>query len=427
MIFNPTEFTLPNGLRCLIVENHMTPAIYHSVWVQVGGADEPTGKSGIAHFLEHLMFRGTEKVGPGQYDKIINGLGGQNNAFTSQDVTNYYVKISKEHLERIMELEAERLVGLKITPALFDTEKNVILEERKSRVDNDPFGQFSEQMRAQLFQHHPYKIPIIGWEHEIKDLSREEVMDFYHKHYAPNNVILIIAGDVNPAEVKPLVEKHYGPLKAVPQGERIRAKEPPAIVEKKITLRHSQVQQPQYIRIYRTPSGREMTPTKECALEVLGELLAGSQTSLMYKNLVVDGKQALNINTGYSSHYRDAGFFNIAGMPAPGVSLETLEQLIDKDLQAILAKGFSAEDIARTKKKMKAEAIYARDSLDKGAELFGHVLSAGGKISDIEEWEKALADVTPELVQQMGKEILNVKMSISGYLKPEDAQNAAAA
>lgn len=427
MIFNPTTFTLENGLRCLVVENHMTPAVYHSLWVQVGGADEPMGHSGIAHFLEHLMFRGTEKVGPGEYDKIINGLGGQNNAFTSQDVTNYYVKIAKEHLGRVMELEAERLIGLKITPALFDTEKQVILEERKSRVDNEPFGQFYEQMRAQLFQHHPYKIPIIGWEHEIKKLTREEVMAFYHHHYAPNNAILIVAGDVTPEEVKKLAEKHYGPLKAVDNGARIRTTEPPAIAEKRMTLRHSQIQQPQFMRMYNAPAARTMDQVDVAALEVLSELLAGTQTSLLYMALVVEGKQALNIQTSYSSHYRDAAFFTISAMPAPTVPLEKLEESIDAKLKEILNKGFTPEDIERTKKKLNAEAIYARDSLSQGAELFGHTLSAGGDISDIEDWEKILSQITPERVQKVGKDILNIKMCITGYLKPEIPETAKAA
>lgn len=427
MIFNPQEFTLENGMRCLVIENHMTPAVYHSVWVQVGGADEPMGHSGIAHFLEHLMFRGTEKVGPGEYDKIINGLGGQNNAFTSQDVTNYYVKISKENLGKVMELESERLVGLKITPELFDTEKQVILEERKSRVDNDPFGQFYEQMRAQLFQHHPYKIPVIGWEHEIKGLTREEVMNFYHHHYAPNNAILIVGGDVTLPEVKALAEKYYGPLKSVKQAQRFRTDEPPAIAEKRMTLRHSQIQQEQFMRMYRLPAAHTMDQVDVASLEILSELLAGTQTSPLYLQLVVDGKQALNINTSYTSNYRDAAFFHISAMPAPNVPVEKLEELIDQHLQSILKKGFSQEDVDRTKKKLTAESIYARDSLSQGPELFGHVLSSLGKLSDIEDWEKILSQVTPERIQKLSQKLLDLKMSITGYLKPEAQQTPKAA
>jgi zinc protease len=347
-IFNPKEFTLPNGMRCIVIENPTSPAVFHSLWVQVGGADEKIGQSGKAHFLEHLMFRGTEKLAPGQYDKIIHELGGENNAFTTPDVTAYHVKIAKENLAKIMEIEADRLTGLKITDDVFIPEKKVIMEERQSRVDNNPIGLMIEQMGAQLYLHHPYRIPVIGWMSEIKDLTRAQVMDFYKKYYVPNNVILIVSGDVKVDDVKKLAELYYGSLKAGDIDHTPRVSEPPAWIEKKITLHHSQVTQPQMIRLYRAPKYSGNEAEKAVACEVLAEILGGGQSSIFYDQLVIKDKQALGIDCGYYGQKDDAKF-TIAAVPAPSIDPVTLEASIDKILANLLINGINDEELIRIK------------------------------------------------------------------------------
>ncbi|MDP1723564.1 MAG: pitrilysin family protein [Alphaproteobacteria bacterium] len=417
-IFNPKEFTLANGMRCIVIENPTSPAVFHSLWVQVGGADEKIGQSGKAHFLEHLMFRGTEKLAPGQYDKIIHELGGENNAFTSQDVTVYHVKIAKENLAKIMEIEADRLTGLKITDDVFIPEKKVILEERQSRVDNNPMGLMIEQMTAQLYLHHPYRIPVIGWMNEIKELTREQVMEFYQKHYVPNNVILIVSGDVKVDDVKKLAEQYYGPLKQGELDNRVRVSEPPAHIEKKITLHHSQVTQPQMIRMYRAPKFTGKDADKEVACEVLAEILGGGQSSIFYDQLVIKNKQALGIDCGFYSQ-KDDSKFTIAAVPTPSVDPVLLEVSIDQIITNLLANGINDEELIRIKKKLDADSVYARDSLDKGAKAIGHALTGNGQISDVEEWNKHLESVTKEKVLEVARVIFDSNKAVTAYLRPK--------
>lgn len=417
-IFNPKEFTLSNGMRCIVIENPTSPAVFHSLWVQVGGADEKIGQSGKAHFLEHLMFRGTEKLAPGQYDKIIHELGGENNAFTSQDVTVYHVKIAKENLSKIMEIEADRLTGLKITDDVFIPEKKVIMEERQSRVDNNPMGLMIEQMGAQLYLHHPYRIPVIGWMSEIKDLTREQVMDFYQKHYVPNNVILIVAGDVKVDDVKKLAEQHYGPLKPKEINDAPRVSEPPAWIEKKITLHHSQVTQPQIIRMYRAPKYTGNDAEKAVACEVLAEILGGGQSSVFYDQLVIKNKQAISISCGYYSQKDDAKF-TIAAVPTPSVDPVLLEVSIDQILTNLLKNGINNEELDRIKKKLDADSIYARDSLNRGAETIGMTITSNGQISDVEEWNKHLDAVTKEKVLEVARIVFDSHKAVTGYLRPK--------
>lgn len=419
VIFNPKEFTLENGMRCIVIEDKTRPAIFHSLWVQVGGADEKMGKSGKAHFLEHMMFRGTEKLAPGQYHKIIHRLGGEYNAFTSQDITVYYVKIDKEHLESLMEMEADRLTGLKITDDVFIPEKKVIVEERQTRVDNEPGGLLYEQMLAGLYMHHPYRIPVIGWMQEIKDLSRDDLMAFYKQYYQPNNTILIVAGDVTMDEVKKLAEKHYGPLKSSDVKRIKRLQEPPAWSEKKISLEHSQVRQPQMMRIYRAPTYKENRGVKVASCEVLAEILGGGQSSILYDHLVVKNKQALGVECSYHNQYKDEANFILSAIPTPSIDPILLEASVDQILKNLLAKGINDEELTRVKKKLDAESVYARDSLNKGAMAIGYTLSVGGTIDDVENWNKHLDAVTKESVLEAAKDVFNPAKSITGYLRPK--------
>jgi zinc protease len=211
-----TEFTLSNGMQVVVIPDHRAPVVTHMVWYRVGAADEPRGKSGIAHFLEHLMFKSTEKIASGEFSRIVSRMGGQDNAFTSQDATAYFQRIHKDRLGEVMAMEADRMVNLRLTEHEVLTERDVILEERRSRVENNPQAVLDEQMNAVLYYSHTYGIPVIGWEHEIARLTREDALSFYKHHYAPNNAILVVSGDVTPEEVRRLAEETYGKIPANP-------------------------------------------------------------------------------------------------------------------------------------------------------------------------------------------------------------------
>ena len=243
-IFNPTTFTLDNGLEVVVIENHRAPVVTHMVWNKVGAADEPPGKSGIAHFLEHLMFKGTAKRGPGEFSEIIARNGGSENAFTSQDYTGYFQSITADRLALMMELEADRMNGLVLTEEIIQPERQVVIEERRSRTDNSPRARLSEQVTAATYTNHPYRLPIIGWEHEIRALTLQEIVDFYRTWYAPNNAVLVVSGDVTPEQVRELAETHYGPIPAKALSPRIRPSEPPHHAPREVVLRDARVDQP---------------------------------------------------------------------------------------------------------------------------------------------------------------------------------------
>ena len=277
-----TEFTLDNGMQAVVIEDHRSPAVVHMVWYRVGSADEPPGQSGIAHFLEHLMFKGTETLGDGEFSQIVEANGGTDNAFTSYDYTGYIQRVSADRLELLMQMEADRMRNLVLDPAVVLTERSVILEERAQRTDSSPGALLTEQLRATFYTAHPYRIPIIGWRHEMEGLTRQMALDFYERFYAPNNAILIVAGDVDPEEVRALAEEHYGPIAPTPGlGPRMRPSDPPQIADRRVIYEDPTVASP-YVTVMRHAPTREAGNQEEAAaLTILAELLGGGPTSLL--------------------------------------------------------------------------------------------------------------------------------------------------
>ena len=281
------------------------------------------GTSGIAHFLEHLMFKGTDKIKSGEFSKIIARNGGQDNAFTSQDATVYHQRVAKDRLPLVMEMEADRMRNLKLANKDVLTERDVILEERRSRVDNDPSSILSEQMMATLYSSHPYGTPVIGWEHEMATLSRKDALSFYKRFYAPNNAILIIAGDVTPAAVKKLATKIYGPIKRQDEvGMRARVKEPGSAAPRRVTLKDERTGKATFNRLYHAPSYNTAKPGEAEALDLMMKILAGGSTSRLYNRLVVDDKIATSIGGWYSGNGRDYGRIGIYAIAAGKNTLE---------------------------------------------------------------------------------------------------------
>lgn len=425
-VFNPTTYTLANGLQVVVVENHRAPIVSHMVWYRVGAADEPAGKSGIAHMLEHLMFKGTPTIPPGEFSKIVARLGGRDNAFTSSDYTAYFQNIAADRLEAVMKLEADRMRNLTLDEQNFTTERAVVLEERRSRTDNNPSALLSEQMEAALYRNHPYHRPIIGWGSEIAALTRQDALDFYKRWYAPNNAILVVAGDVEPEKVRALAETYYGPLKPEDIPARIRADEPPQVAPRTVTLEDPRVQQQSWSRLYMAPSYTAGDKAAPYALQVLSEILGGGATSRLYTSLVVTQGLAASAGAWYDPSALDHSTFGMAATPRPGVPLPKLEAALEKEVQAALDKGLTAAEVEQAKARLKANVAYARDSLHTGARVLGEALTTGQSVADVEAWPQRIAAVTPEQVNAAAKAVLDAKASVTGILLPKPGATAQA-
>lgn len=417
-IFDPETFTLDNGLQVVVVSNRRAPIVTHMIWYKVGAADEPPGKSGIAHFLEHLMFKGTETLGPGEFSEIIARNGGQENAFTSWDYTGYYQTIAKDRLETVMRYEADRMANLRLTDEVADPERLVILEERRSRIDNNPGSQLSEMVNASLFLNHPYGTPIIGWEQEIRSLTTEDAIRFYQERYAPNNAVLVVAGDVSAKEVRPLAEKYYGvvPSRAVP--ERIRPQEPVQTAPRRVTLESPRVRQPSLSIEFLAPSFNAKGDDAY-SLQILDEIIGGGATSRLYKRLVVEQSVAASAGSQYSGSALDLATFTFYVSPRPGLELDKAEAALRAEIEQLLAEGVTAEEVARSKKRLLAASIYARDNLSTGANIFGRALTTGRSVEDVESWPDRIEAVTADKVNATIRTLLRYESSVTAVLVPE--------
>jgi zinc protease len=413
-----TTFNLDNGLQVVVIEDHRAPVVVQMIWYRVGAADEPPGHSGIAHFLEHLMFKGTEKIAPNAFSGIVEAQGGDDNAFTSWDYTAYFQRISADRLDLVMEMEADRMRNLRLTEDDVATERQVILEERAQRTDSNPDALLSEQMRAAQFQNSPYGIPVIGWRHEMEALSRADALSYYERFYAPNNATLVIAGDVDPDAVKALAEKHYGPL--VPSDSidaRMRPQEPPQLSERRLELADERVSEPYVMRTYLAPERDPGDQKRAAALTVLAELLGGNgQTSVLARALQFDRQVAVYSSAFYDGTSIDDATFGIAVVPAPDVSLETIESDLDQVLETFLKEGPDPAALERIRTQVRAGEIYARDSVENLAHRYGQGLSVGLTVADIEGWDEALSAVTEADVMEAARAVLDRKNAVTGWL-----------
>ena len=327
------NFTLSNGLDVVVIPDHRAPVVTHMIWYRNGAADDPPGKSGIAHFLEHLMFKGTKRHPKGEFSEFISEVGGMENAFTGNDFTAYFQQIAKQHLKACMAFEADRMTGLTLTDDIVAPERDVVLEERRMHCDTDPGAQLGEAVQATLFTHHPYGIPVIGWGHEIEGLNRADALAYYQRFYTPENAILVVAGDVEPDEARALAEETYGKIK--PRGakpERVRPMEPPTVANRLVTVADDKVEQPGWQRHYLAPSARTAREGEAEALEVLAHLLGGGQTSFLYRTLVIEERLAVSAWAYYHGAAVDQSRFIVNMTPAPGVSLEMLDKAFDRTL-----------------------------------------------------------------------------------------------
>ena len=416
------EYMLDNGMKVVVIPDHRAPVVQHMVWYKVGSSDEVRGKSGIAHFLEHLMFKGTDKIGPGQFSKIVARNGGQDNAFTTNDCTAYHQAVAKDRLPLVMEMESDRMTHLKLLEKDVLTERDVILEERRSRIENDPGSQLDEQMRATLYQNHPYGTPVIGWFHEMAKLSREDAFTFYHRYYAPNNAVLVVAGDVEPEDVLKLAKATYGKLEANPKTLRAeRATEPPAVAPKRVNMVDERAGQATLVRHYIGPTYGKAAPREAEALDLMMKVLGGGSTSRLYKTLVVDQKIASSAEAGFSGEALDMGRIAFYGVAADGVKLGNLETAMDKVIADVVANGVSPKELESARNQYIASYVYESDGIGALARRYGWGLVNGQSIADIEDWPNRLKQVTAEDVKKVAAKYLNIKGSVTGWLEPAPA------
>ncbi|HEY0852344.1 MAG TPA: pitrilysin family protein [Bradyrhizobium sp.] len=419
----PASFTLQNGMQVVVIPDHRTPVVTQMIWYKVGSADETPGKSGLAHFLEHLMFKGTAKHPAGEFSKTVLQVGGNENAFTSTDYTGYYQRVPRDQLARMIEFEADRMTGLILQDENVLPERDVVLEEFNMRVANNPDARLTEQIMAALYLNHPYGRPVIGWRQEIEKLDREDALAFYKRFYAPNNAILIIAGDVEANEVRPLVEKSYGPIPAQPSisARRVRPQEPVPAAPRTVTLSDPRVEQTNIRRYYLVPSSTTAAAGESAALDVLAQLMGNGANSYLYRALVIDKPLAISAGAGYSGTSLDPTQFQISVSPRPGVEFSQVEQAIDAVIADLAQNPPRAEDLERVKTQLIAEAVYAQDNQATMARWYGGALTSGLSIEDIRSWPDRIRAVTGEQVRDAAQKWLDKKRSVTGYLIKDHA------
>jgi zinc protease len=411
------HFTLGNGLQVVVVPDHRAPVVTHMIWYKVGAADETPGKSGLAHFLEHLMFKGTEKNPGDAFSQEVAEIGGQENAFTTSDYTGFFQRVPRQHLKEMMGFEADRISGLVLTDDVVRPELNVVLEEQNMRVANNPGGRLDEQMDAALYLNHPYGRPVIGWRHEIEKLDRNDALAFYRRFYTPNNAVVVVAGDVTPDEVQADAEETYG--KIAPRADnnpRQRPMEPVQEASRTVTLADSRVEQPSVSRYYLAPSDTTAKPGESEALDVLAHVLGGGSNSRLYRTLVVDKGIALTAGAYYSGTALDYGKLGVYGSPKPGTTLRQVEAGIDAVLGDVIDHGVTADELDRAKNRLIADAVYAQDNQVALARWYGAALATGETVDMVRTWPDRIRAVTADAVQQAARDWLDRRRSVTGYL-----------
>jgi zinc protease len=417
-----TYFVLDNGMQVVVVEDHRAPVVQHMVWYKAGSADESKGESGVAHFLEHLLFKATDTMEAGELSATVAANGGRDNAFTSYDYTAYFQRVAADRLELMMKMESDRMVNIRLTEDDIATERDVIIEERNQRTENNPQALFNEQMGAAQYLNHRYGVPIIGWMHEMETLSLDDALSFYHAHYAPNDAILVVSGDVDPDNVRALAEKYYGVIPANPDlPERLRTIEPPQRAERRLIYRDDRVAQPFVSRSYLAPERDPGAQEQAAALTLLAEILGGGQTSFLTERLQFDSQVAVYTGAFYKGVSLDKTTFDLVVVPSAEVSLQEAEDAMDAALAAFLETGVDAAQLERIKMQLRAAQIYARDNVDSIANRYGQALTSGLAVEDEQAWPDILQAVTEADIMDAARSVFNLNASVTGWLaKPED-------
>lgn len=415
------NFVLDNGLEVVVIPDRRAPIVSHMIWYKVGSADEPPGKSGIAHFLEHLMFKGTARYPAGELDRVVTEMGGNGNAFTTSDVTAYFQVVPPDALATMMDFEADRMRGLILAEDVIGAERDVVLEERRMRTDGSPQALLQEEVNATLFQNHPYRIPTIGWLHEIGQLNRADATEFYERYYAPNNAVLVVAGDVDPETVRMLAEASYG---KVPRGpalpSRVRPAEPEQNTARTVTLTDPRVGIPSFSKSWIVPNYRTAEPGEAEALDLLSEILGGGTRSRLYQQIIVKTGVGASAGASYDGGAFDPSAFALYGAPQAGYTLDEVEAAIDAQLAQLIENGITPAELESAKARYVRSIIFARDAQFNMANIYGSELALGGTVADLAEWPDRIRAVTPEQVQAVAAKYLDPSVAVTSYLLPPE-------
>ncbi|MER9326948.1 pitrilysin family protein [Mesorhizobium sp. M0488] len=418
--FKITDFLLDNGMEVVVIPDHRAPIVTHMVWYKVGSADEPPGKSGIAHFFEHLMFKATTQHAAGEFDRAVSDIGGSNNAFTSYDYTAFYETVAPSALDLMMGFEADRMRNLILTDEVIKTERDVILEERRSRIDNNPQAVLEEEVDATLWQNQPYRIPVIGWMQEMEQLNRTDAVAFYDKYYRPNNAVLIVAGDVEPETVRALAEKTYGKVLRGPDlPSRIRPVEPEQNTRRTVTLSDARVSVPNFSMQWVVPSYHTAKPGEAEALDLLAEILGGGNRSRLYQALVVKQGIASSAGASFDGTMLDDTNFTVYGAPVGEAKLAEVEAAVDAEVARIASDGVTPAELEKAKDRYIRSMSFARDKQESMANIYGATLATGGNVQDVQQWPERIRKVTTGEVKAVAARYLVLSRSTTGYLLPQ--------
>lgn len=417
-------FELPNGMTIAVVADRRLPVVTHMVFYRVGSADEPRGKSGLAHLLEHLMFKATDRIASGEFAKVISRIGGNDNAITTADTTYYYQRVAKRHLPRVMQLEADRMVRLRLDETEIAVELKVVAEERRMRVEAEPIGVLSEQMVASLYLHHPYRVSGFGWPHELAALTKADVEAFYRGHYAPNEAIVVIAGDVAAEEVRELAARIYGPVPRRQTAQRLRPSEPAARAARRVDMRDTRVATPTFVRMYTAPSEVTAVGNEAESVEVLARILGHGDTSRLAEALVQRSKKALVAAAAYSGNARDGGRLTLFAVPAPGIAPDDLEAELDAVIKRLVTVGPDENEVRQARDGLAAKRVFDSDSQFERAKRIGESLAHGLSAQHIAEAGARLHSVNIESVHAAAK-VLRAEGSVTGWISPEPNRKGA--
>ena len=407
------EYTLDNGLKVLIGEDHKVPLATFEIWYNVGSRDEESGKTGLSHLLEHMMFKGTPKYGSKMFSRIIQRNGGVDNAMTTKDYTMYFQTMASDRVGISIDLESDRMVNLIMDPRETVSERNVVMEERRMRYDDDPQNSLFESFVATALMTHPYRRPVIGWMTDIASLSRDELYRHYKEYYSPDNAFIVIVGDVNPEETMKKIRAAFGDMKKSGLVHRTVTGEPQQRGEKRIFLKKA-AELPYVVAGYHTPS----FPHEDSAgLEVLSVVLSGGKSARLYRSLIYEKKLALNAGADYSGMYRDPFLFFLWGTPAPGKGVAEVEKAIFAEIEAVKEAPPSEREVQKAKNQIEASFIFGQDSLYMQAMRIGMFEVLGGwRLMD--RYLEGIRKVTPEEVQRVARKYLTEDNRTVGVLVP---------
>jgi zinc protease len=426
--FASNEYSLGNGLKLVVKEDHRSPVVISQIWYKAGSIDELNGATGVAHVLEHMMFKGTKKVPGGEFSRRIAAAGGRENAFTSRDYTAYFQQLQKSRLPLAMELESDRMRNLVLTEDEFAKEIKVVMEERRLRTDDQPRALVHEKMTATAYQSHPYRRPVIGWMNDLENMNVSDAKEWYDRWYAPNNAVLVVVGDVNPKEVFVLAQKYYGQIKSrplLPLDKRKPQTEPLQVGIKRITVK-APARLPYLAMGYHAPVLRNpATDWEPYALEMLAGVMDGNESARLNKELVRERRIASSAGAGYDSTARGPGMFYLDGTPSEGRTVADLEAALRGEVEKLVRDGVTEEELARVKAQVVAGHVFQLDSMAYQAMQIGQLESIGLSYRDVDTMLKKLQAVTAEQVRDVAKKYLKDDSLTVAILDPQPLEQKA--